>query len=105
VFCQVLSDAFAARVLLLLALVAPLAVAQLLQPCALQQADYVLVKVNPSCTQHSLLASLPGCPVDGTMALQLLDGRHYLLRVHRVSAEHKALLQKVLVRFAALRQT
>jgi len=40
--------------------------------------------------------------LNGMVALQLLDGRHYLLRVHRISVEHKALLQKVLVRFAAL---
>ncbi len=48
VFCQVLSDALAGRVLLLLALVNPIAVAQLLQPCTLQQAEYVLVKVDSS---------------------------------------------------------
>jgi len=48
VFCQVLSDALAGRVLLLLAWVAPVAVAQLLQPYTLQQADYVLVKVDSS---------------------------------------------------------
>ncbi len=40
--------------------------------------------------------------LNGMVALQLLDGRHYLLRVRRISVEHKALLQKVLVRFAAL---
>ncbi len=38
----------------------------------------------------------------GMVALQLLDGRHYLLRVHRISVEHEGLLQKALVRFAAL---
>ncbi len=40
--------------------------------------------------------------LNGMVALQLLDGRHHLLRVRRISVEHKALLQKVLVRFAAL---
>ena len=38
----------------------------------------------------------------GMVALQLLDGRQYLLRVRRISVEHKALLQKALVRVAAL---
>ena len=95
-----LSNALAGRVLFLLALSNPVAIAQLLQPCTLQQADYALVKVDSSQSADQIFAWVQA--LIGMVALQLLDGRHYLLRVRRISVEHKGLLQKALVRFAEL---